>query len=84
MAAERRPDAILLDVMMPDMDGPTTLKELRAQPETGDIPIVLLTAKVHEGPTGDLADLGAQAVVAKPFDPFTLAGQISRLLGWED
>ncbi len=84
MATESRPDAILLDVMMPEMDGPATLKELRAQPATGDIPVVLLTAKVHEGHGGGLADLGADGVVAKPFDPFSLAGQISRSLGWEE
>jgi len=81
-AAEQRPDAILLDVMMPGMDGPTTFRELRKNPATARIPVVLLTAKVQGTDQRRFADLGVEAILFKPFDPLTLAGQISSALGW--
>lgn len=82
-AQEDRPDAILLDVMMPGMDGPTTFLELRKLPETADIPVVLLTAKVQSADQKRFADLGVAAVLFKPFDPLTLADQMSAALGWD-
>jgi CheY-like chemotaxis protein len=83
-AQEQRPDAILLDVMMPVMDGPTTFRELRAMPETAAIPVILLTAKVQAADQKRFSDLGVAAVMFKPFDPLTLAGDIARALGWSE
>lgn len=81
-AAEQQPDAILLDVMMPGMDGPTTFRELRNNPATAKIPVLLLTAKVQSSDQRRFADLGVEAVLFKPFDPLTLSSQISDVLGW--
>jgi len=81
-AAAERPDAILLDVMMPGMDGPSTFQELRKNPATARIPVLLLTAKVQGNDQRRFADLGVEAVLFKPFDPLTLAMQISNALGW--
>ena len=81
-AAEHQPDAILLDVMMPGMDGPTTFRELRKNPLTAKIPVLLLTAKVQNSDQRRFADLGVESVLFKPFDPLTLADQISGVLGW--
>jgi len=82
-AGVERPDAILLDVMMPDMDGPATLLELRANPATQSIPVIFLTAKVQAADRRRFANLGVQAVISKPFDPLRLAEQVSVALGWE-
>jgi len=81
-AIELQPEAILLDVMMPGMDGPTTFRELRKNPATSAIPVLLLTAKVQGSDQRRFADLGVQAILFKPFDPLTLADQISAVLGW--
>jgi len=81
-ARAEQPDAIVLDVMMPGMDGPATLAELRADPSTASIPVVFLTAKVQASERLRLEELGAAGVVAKPFDPMTLAGELSAALGW--
>jgi two-component system cell cycle response regulator len=75
-------DLVLLDVMMPGMDGPTTFRELRKNPATAKIPVLLLTAKVQSSDQRRFADLGVEAVLLKPFDPLTLADQISSVLGW--
>jgi CheY-like chemotaxis protein len=82
-AAEHHPDAILLDVMMPGMDGPDTFRELRRNPATAGIPVLLLTAKVQGSDQRRFAGLGVEAVLFKPFDPLTLSAQISRALGWK-
>ena len=82
-AAECRPDVILLDVMMPGMDGPATFQELRNNPATAGIPVLLLTAKVQSSDKRRFADLGVEAVLFKPFDPLTLSTQISGALGWQ-
>jgi CheY-like chemotaxis protein len=82
-AAEHQPDAVLLDVMMPGMDGPTTFRELRKNPATARIPVILLTAKVQSNDQRRFADLGVNAILFKPFDPLTLAQQISDALGWK-
>ena len=67
-----RPDLILLDVMMPGMDGPTTLRELRCLPEVQETPVVFLTAKVQTQEIEEYKQLGAIDVISKPFDPMTL------------
>ena len=82
-AAESQPDAILLDVMMPGMDGPTTFRELRKNPKTASIPVLLLTAKVQSSDQRRFADLGVAAVLFKPFDPLTLSTQIADALHWK-
>ena len=81
-AVEHQPDAILLDVMMPGMDGPTTFRELRKNPATARIPVLLLTAKVQSSDQRRFADLGVEALLLKPFDPLTLSTQIASILGW--
>jgi len=81
-AIASQPEAILLDVMMPGMDGPTTFRELRKNPATAHIPVLLLTAKVQNSDQRRFSDLGVEAVLFKPFDPLTLAEQISQVLGW--
>jgi CheY-like chemotaxis protein len=73
MAAEWSPFLILLDVMMPGMDGPTTLTHLRKDPRTADIPVLFMTARAQEREVQQLIALGAQGVISKPFDPMTLA-----------
>jgi CheY-like chemotaxis protein len=82
-AAMYKPDAILLDVMMPGMDGPTTFRELQKNPATAKIPVLFLTAKVQATDRARFAGLGIQAVLVKPFDPLTLSVQIANVLGWE-
>jgi diguanylate cyclase (GGDEF)-like protein len=81
VAAEQKPDAIILDVMMPFMDGPTTLTALRANPATASIPVILLTASVMPSEVRRLESLGARAVVAKPFEPFSLPARVQEILG---
>ncbi|HEY8605991.1 MAG TPA: response regulator [Noviherbaspirillum sp.] len=76
-----RPDLVLLDVMMPGMDGPTTLAALRGLPATAETPAVFMTAKVQAGEIASYRSLGALGVVAKPFDPMQLAQQVRAL--WE-
>ncbi len=71
-----KPDLILLDVMMPGMDGPETLKGLRAFPELADTPVVFMTAKVQPQEVEGYLNLGAVGVIAKPFDPMTLAQEL--------
>ena len=75
-AAAFAPDLILLDVMMPGMDGPETLKNMRAQDSLASTPVVFMTAKVQSAEIAMLKALGAIDVLAKPFDPSTLCKQI--------
>jgi CheY-like chemotaxis protein len=72
-AAEWSPELILLDVMMPRMDGPTTLSGLRKNPKTTDIPVLFMTARAQPREIEQFIALGAQGVISKPFDPMTLA-----------
>lgn len=75
LVAESRFDLILLDVMMPDMDGPATLAKLQ---ERADFvtPVVCITARAGSDETRKLLDLGAKGVISKPFDPMRLAAQV--------
>ena len=82
MAASEQPDAILLDVMMPGRDGVATLKLLQESSQTQTIPVIFMTAKAQSADRRQLYKLGAQGVITKPFDPMTLASQISGFLGW--
>ena len=80
-AEEFAPQMLLLDVMMPGMDGPSTLKALRELPILADIPVAFMTAKVQPQEVAYYKSLGARDVIAKPFDPMTLAAQV--LAVWE-
>lgn len=77
------PDLILLDVMMPGMDGPTTLTALREQPETKDTPIVFMTAKSQVCDIERFRELSKLDVISKPFDPMTLSDEVAKIFeGW--
>ncbi|WP_240224830.1 response regulator [Rheinheimera hassiensis] len=76
------PQLILLDVMMPGMDGPTTLHQLQNQYDLTKVPVVFMTAKVQSNEVASYKALGAADVVAKPFDPMTLSNQIRQI--WID
>jgi CheY-like chemotaxis protein len=76
IAAEWMPDLILLDVMMPEMDGPATLRALRYQPATAEVPVVFITAKSQSAEVEALLRIGAKGVIPKPFDPMALAGTV--------
>lgn len=82
VARSEKPDAILLDVMMPDMDGPATLAALQRDPDTCDIPVLFLTAKTQAAERSQLAQLGAAGVLTKPFDPLKLPTEVAEALSW--
>lgn len=75
------PDVLLLDVMMPDMSGPTTLEEMRKIHSLADVPVIFMTASVMADEVQKLWDLGAVEVIHKPFDPMTLREQVTAALG---
>ncbi|MCM2972088.1 MULTISPECIES: response regulator [Larsenimonas] len=77
-----KPDLILMDVMMPNLDGPSTLKRLQADPELSRIPVVFMTAKIQPAEVEEYRAIGAADVLEKPFDPMTLADRLKRI--WED
>jgi CheY-like chemotaxis protein len=79
MAAEWSPSLILLDIVMPVMDGKTTLANLRKNPRTAHIPVLFMTAYVATGEVDHYISLGAQGVLSKPFNPMTLAASVRRL-----
>ena len=82
IAETEQPDAILLDAMMPDIDGLQTLKKLKLNPKTKDIPTIFVTAKAQASDRRRFYSAGAKGVINKPFDSLTLASQISGFLGW--
>lgn len=84
VATKEQPDAVLMDVMMPGVDGPTTFRTMQQNPQVAHIPVILLTAKVQGIDQRRFASLGVAAVLLKPFDPLTLARQISDSLGWKE
>lgn len=73
------PDLLLLDVMMPGMDGPTTLSRIRELPGCADIPVIFMTAKVQPDEVEGFRALGAIDVIPKPFDPMTLADNVREI-----
>lgn len=75
-ATEWSPLLILLDVTMPKMDGPTTLAQLRKNPQTSEIPVIFMTARAQSREIEHFMALGAHGVISKPFDPMTLASQV--------
>jgi two-component system, OmpR family, response regulator len=80
VAKSEAPDVILLDLMMPEMDGVATFEALRAEPRTAGIPIVFVTAKAMPDEIHRLKSLGALEVIVKPFDPMTLAADLREIL----
>ena len=80
LATQHRPDVILLDVMMPELDGPTTLQRLRETPDLAETPVIFLTAKVQRSELARYMALGALGVIHKPFDPMTLPGEVEALV----
>lgn len=81
-AASFQPDAILLDVSMPGMNGVDTFKILHSNPKTQAIPVIFLTAKVQISEQLSYKELGVAGLIVKPFDPVQIGGEISALLGW--
>ena len=79
LARQDPPDLILLDVMMPELDGPSTLRALRQEPALADTPVIFLTAKVAADEVMGYRALGAIGVIAKPFDPMQLAANVTRI-----
>ncbi|TSE03109.1 response regulator [Mesorhizobium intechi] len=79
-AADWQPHLILLDVMMPDMDGPETLKRLADSPLTASIPVAFITARTQTHQVERYLVMGAVGVIAKPFDPMALAAEVKNLL----
>lgn len=82
IALKEQPDAILLDAMMPELDGIQTLSKLQDNPATRNIPTIFITAKAQASDRRRFYNAGAKGVINKPFDSLTLASQISGFLGW--
>ena len=80
LAAEKQPDVILLDLMMPDWDGKETVKQLKNHPDTADIPVILMTAKTQSAISTELKQLDIVGVVTKPFRPLQLPETIQTIL----
>ncbi|NJR49108.1 MAG: response regulator [Leptolyngbyaceae cyanobacterium CSU_1_3] len=83
-ATAELPDAVLLDVMMPDVDGLQTFERLQANPITQNIPVILLTAKAQTADRLRFTQLAIAAVITKPYDPLTLGDQIADILSSSD
>lgn len=81
IAPQIKPDLIILDMMMPGMDGLTTLKLLRQNPETQDIPVIFMTAKAQNHEMKHYIESGALGAISKPFDPMRLAEEILEIWG---
>ncbi len=75
------PDAILLDVMMPGLDGPGALALIRQRPAMAETPVIFITARALQTERQRFLSLGALGVIVKPFDPISLAGQVRQILG---
>jgi CheY-like chemotaxis protein len=76
------PDAILLDISMPDMNGYQVFEQLQTDPKTQSIPVVLLTAKCLPSDRRRFAELGVAGIITKPFDPVKVWSQVASFLGW--
>lgn len=80
VAKKEKPDVILLDVMMPEMDGPTTLAKIRENAEIASIPVIFFTAKVQKQELDSYLALGAAGIISKPFDPMKLPSEIREII----
>jgi CheY-like chemotaxis protein len=81
-AIREQPDAILLDVMMPYLDGLATFRRLQADPKTQQIPVLLLTAKIQTSELQQYKKMGVKGTISKPFEPMQLAQEVAKALGW--
>ena len=81
LARVDRPDFILMDMMMPDVDGIAALSELKSSPDLKDIPVIFMTAKAQRTEIAFYLQCGAIGVVKKPFDPMTLPSELTAILG---
>jgi CheY-like chemotaxis protein len=81
-ALQNQPDAMIIDVMMPDMDGPTTVRQLRQHPTTQTIPVIFLTAQTQATKQPCYTELGVKAVLSKLIDPMSFADQVAEVLDW--
>ncbi|MEL6247923.1 MAG: response regulator [Cyanobacteria bacterium J06648_16] len=77
------PDVVLLDVMMPDMDGVEVFKQMQAEPQTQNIPVIFMTAKTQAADQQRFLALGAAAIITKPFKAMLLADQVASFLHWD-
>ncbi len=84
IAIAEHPDAVLLDVSMPKVDGTQVLKALQAEDSTQDIPVIFLTAKARDSEQKVLKALGVSGIIIKPFSPETIAALTKEILGWKD
>ena len=82
IARAHHPDAVLLDMMMPGMDGLTTFDALQAEEATRGIPVILFTAKLQVGDSQAWDGYAIEGAIPKPFDPMTLADQVAEMLSW--
>jgi two-component system OmpR family response regulator len=82
LARQLRPDLLVLDVMMPGLDGPATLKRMREDPAIAHIPVIFMTAKAMPREVALFRSMGAIGVIGKPFDPMKLSKQVLSL--WKD
>ncbi len=82
LAQAEQPDAILLDVMMPEMDGPSTFRELKSHANTSSIPTIWLTAKAQIREQKELIELGGAGAILKPFKAESLADDVRKILQW--
>ncbi|MGD1910660.1 MAG: response regulator [Rivularia sp. (in: cyanobacteria)] len=83
VAQAQKPDAILLDIMMPEMDGISTLSQLKANIKTQSIPVILLTAKTQAADKKQFQNVEIMGIITKPFNSMTLASRIAKILQWE-
>jgi two-component system, OmpR family, response regulator len=81
VARSARPGLILMDMMMPGVDGLAALSRLRAEPALAQIPVIFMTAKVQRNEVAHYLEAGALGVIQKPFDPMTLPAEVARLIG---
>lgn len=84
LATTKHPDAVVLDVSMPKVDGTQVFKTLQAEASTQNIPVIFLTAKARDSEQQALKSLGVAGIIIKPFSPETIAAQIKEILGWQD
>jgi two-component system, OmpR family, alkaline phosphatase synthesis response regulator PhoP len=80
LATSKQPDVVLLDVMMPDVDGLATFVEMRSNPEAQHIPVILLTAKAQSADRHRFTQFQIAGIITKPYDPMTLADQIVEMI----
>ena len=78
-ALEVHPDLIMIDVMMPDLDGPSTFRKMQDHEDLKNIPVIFMTARVQKTEVDEYLQLGAVAVIAKPFDPMSLSDEIEKI-----